>query len=93
MVSSRPTGASDALTDSVEMKMYCPTFPFSTWPASRTQKGSVVGLSMQTSHSRPFSEARSPVFRSPVSSSTSPGHMSGLRPRLKSVSLCPRASA
>ena len=51
------------------------------------------GVLVVDTHSRPSSDFKSPVSRSPVSSSTSPGHSFGRRPRLKSVSLCPRASA
>ena len=75
------------------MKTYCFTLPFRTCPASRTQNGRLVGLSMQTSHSRPARAFRSPVLRSPTSSSTGAGHSFGRRPRLKRVSLCPRARA
>ena len=74
--------------------MYWPTLSFSTWPASRTQNGSVVGLSMHTSQRLPRRAARSPVLRSPDSCSTSPGHSGeGRRPRLNRVTRCPRASA
>src|SRR5712691_12521651 len=45
----------------VEMRMYWPMWPFSTRAASRTQTGNVVGLSMQTSQSRPSSALRSPI--------------------------------
>jgi len=61
--------------------------------ASRTQTGSVAGLSMTTSHVLPFNESSLP-FRSPSNCSTSFGSSPGwVRPRLNTVSLCPRLRA
>src|SRR6266567_7382084 len=75
------------------MKMYRSTLPLRICAASRTHAGSVVGLSMATSHCRFFSASNWP-FRSPINCSTSFGNSPGcVFPRLNVVTLCPRISA
>src|SRR5438477_3232446 len=67
--------------------------PFKISAASRTQTGSVVGISMHTSHFFPLSASSCPL-RSPISCSASFGSSPGcVLPRLNTVTLCPRLSA
>ena len=75
------------------MKTYRSAFPFRICAASRTQTGSVVGLSITTSHCLPFSASSWPL-RSPISCSASLGSSPGwVLPRLKTVTLWPRLRA
>src|SRR5437016_5742681 len=75
------------------MNTYRSTLPLRVCAASRTHAGSVVGLSMATSHCRFFSASNRP-FRSPINCSTSFGNSPGcVLPRLNVVTLCPRLSA
>jgi hypothetical protein len=87
-----PTVLVSAYTEMVEMNTYCRQASFSSLPDSRTQLGSIVGLSITTSHSRPSSALRS-LFRSPIRCSTEAGRSASRRPRLNTVTVCPRATA
>src|SRR5688572_27870714 len=75
------------------MNTYWPAEPLSSCAESFTHFGSVAELSITASQVRPFSDARSPVARSPMSFSTVGKSCGFVRPRLNSVIVCPRAIA